>query len=86
MAEDPQEGTQLQMPHLKGQAIEEVLNTVYRRYCGASGFMSIEQFIEFFEDSAILHVSKVNGTFQRVSNFMQYILRVKLDSRTTQRQ
>jgi hypothetical protein len=25
----------------------------------AAGFMSIEQFIEFFEDSAILHVSRV---------------------------
>lgn len=34
VAEDPQEGTQLQMPHLKGQAIEEMLITVYRRYCG----------------------------------------------------
>lgn len=34
VAEDPQPGTQLQMPHLKGQAIEEMLITVYRRYCG----------------------------------------------------
>ena len=34
VAEDPQEGTQLQMPHLKGLAIEEMLITVYRRYCG----------------------------------------------------
>jgi len=34
VAEDPQEGTQLQMPHLKGAAIEEMLITVYRRYCG----------------------------------------------------
>ena len=34
VAEDPQEGTQLQMPHLKGAAIEDMLFTVYRRYCG----------------------------------------------------
>lgn len=34
IAEDPQPGTQLQMPHLKGQAVEQMLNTVYRRYCG----------------------------------------------------
>jgi hypothetical protein len=34
VAEDPQEGTQLQLPHLKGQAVEEMLNAVYRRYCG----------------------------------------------------
>jgi hypothetical protein len=106
LAEDPQPGTPLQMPHLKGLAIEEMLITVYRRYCrysrslqfntiqnniiqftssknsksggffiftkfslffsmpksSAAGFMSIEQFIEFFEDSAILHVSRVVWT------------------------
>jgi hypothetical protein len=33
LAEDPQPGTPLQMPHLKGLAIEEMLITVYRRYC-----------------------------------------------------
>jgi len=55
VAEDPQEGTPNQMPHLKGQAVEIMMNTVYRRYCGPSGFMSLEEFIEFFEDSAVLH-------------------------------
>jgi hypothetical protein len=34
VAEDAQEGTQLQLPHLKGQAMEDMLNAVYRRYCG----------------------------------------------------
>eukprot|EP00601_Ochromonadales_sp_CCMP2298_P029316 CAMPEP_0173342112 /NCGR_PEP_ID=MMETSP1144-20121109/10001_1 /TAXON_ID=483371 /ORGANISM="non described non described, Strain CCMP2298" /LENGTH=477 /DNA_ID=CAMNT_0014288619 /DNA_START=491 /DNA_END=1921 /DNA_ORIENTATION=- len=55
VAEDPQPGTPLQMPHVKGTAIEEMMITVYQRYCSESGFMHLEGFIEFFEDSAILH-------------------------------
>jgi hypothetical protein len=31
-----------------------MLSTVYRRYCRSSGYMSLEEFIEFLEDSAIL--------------------------------
>jgi hypothetical protein len=31
-----------------------MLSTVYRRYCRSSGYISLEEFVEFLEDSAIL--------------------------------
>lgn len=34
LVEDAQEGIQLQVPHLKGEAIEQMLVTCYQRYCG----------------------------------------------------
>ena len=34
LVEDAQEGIQLQVPHLKGEAVEQMLVTVYQRYCG----------------------------------------------------
>eukprot|EP01034_Spumella_vulgaris_P028215 gene28215-35034_t len=55
LVEDAQEGIQLQMPHLKGEAIEQMLMTVYQRYCGPSGFMSLEEFVEFMEDVNFLN-------------------------------
>lgn len=32
-----------------------MISTVYRRYCRSSGYMSLEEFVEFMEDSAILN-------------------------------
>jgi len=34
--------------------LQAMILAVYQRYCGDSGFMALEQFIEFMEDSAIL--------------------------------
>eukprot|EP01039_Chlorochromonas_danica_P011436 gene11436-12786_t len=54
LAEDPQEESMQQFPHLKGQASEAMLLAVYQHYCGESGFMSLEQLVEFMEDCAVL--------------------------------
>jgi hypothetical protein len=71
VAEDPHPDSKQQCPYVKGKEIEEMLLTVYRRYCGCvfafsdcfnillilfreTGFMSIEQFVEFMDDCAIL--------------------------------
>lgn len=54
LAEDPQADSMQQFPHVKGQASEAMILAVYQRYCGESGFMALEQFIEFMEDSAIM--------------------------------
>lgn len=54
IAEDPHPDSKQQCPYAKGKEIEEMLLTVYQRYCGETGFMSIEQFVEFMDDCAIL--------------------------------
>ncbi len=47
-------GSQLRIPHIKGEAVETMLLTVYQRYCSSTtGFMTLEGFIEFVEDSAV---------------------------------
>lgn len=53
LAEDPQImlGS---VPHLKGTTVEEIVVLVYKTYCGESGFMSIENFVEFVEDTGVL--------------------------------
>ncbi len=33
LAEDPQINSKQQFPHVKGHAVEEMLLTVYQRYC-----------------------------------------------------
>jgi hypothetical protein len=55
ITEDPQPDSKQQCPYAKGKEIEEMLLTVYQRYCDKeTGFMSIEQFVEFMEDASIL--------------------------------
>mmetsp|Transcript_16780 Transcript_16780/g.25216 ORF Transcript_16780/g.25216 Transcript_16780/m.25216 type:complete len:773 (+) Transcript_16780:69-2387(+) len=54
LVEEPLPDTPLQFPHLKGEWAENMLSTVYRRYCRSSGYMSLEEFVEFMEDSAVL--------------------------------
>ena len=55
LAEDPEPDAPLQIPHLKGEWAEGMLVSVYQRYCNHLGFMSIEQFIDFMEDSGVLN-------------------------------
>lgn len=34
LVEDPQPETPIQIPHLKGDAVESMMITIYQRYCG----------------------------------------------------
>ena len=56
LVEEPIPDTPLQFPHLKGEWAENMLVSVYQKYCRSYGFMSLEEFVEFMEDSAILQV------------------------------
>jgi hypothetical protein len=56
---NPAEDSSLQFPHLKGAWAEGMMVSVYRRYCKESGFMSLEEFVEFMEDFAVLQVSRI---------------------------
>ncbi len=55
--EAPLPDTPLQFPHLRGAWAENMIVTVYQRYCRSeTGYMSLEEFVDFLEDSAILKV------------------------------
>jgi hypothetical protein len=54
LCEAPARDTPLQFPHLKGEWTENMMVAVYQRYCRTTGFMSLEEFVEFMEDLAIL--------------------------------
>eukprot|EP01038_Epipyxis_sp_PR26KG_P014897 gene14897-20034_t len=54
LVEDPIVGTPLAFPHFKGNNVEQIMTVVYQKYCGPSGYMSIEQFVEFMEESGIM--------------------------------
>lgn len=54
LCEEPDPDSPLQFPHLKGHWAENMLSTIYRSYCKTSGFMSLEEFVEFMEDTAVL--------------------------------
>lgn len=55
LCEDADPDSPLQFPHLKGHWAENMLSGIYRAYCKNTGFMSLEEFVEFLEDSAVLH-------------------------------
>lgn len=57
LSENPSEDSHLQFPHLKGGWVDGMMVSVYQRYCKASGFMSLEEFVAFMEDFAVLQVS-----------------------------
>eukprot|EP00595_Chromulina_sp_UTEXLB2642_P002766 CAMPEP_0196768088 /NCGR_PEP_ID=MMETSP1095-20130614/42327_1 /TAXON_ID=96789 ORGANISM="Chromulina nebulosa, Strain UTEXLB2642" /NCGR_SAMPLE_ID=MMETSP1095 /ASSEMBLY_ACC=CAM_ASM_000446 /LENGTH=145 /DNA_ID=CAMNT_0042137169 /DNA_START=810 /DNA_END=1244 /DNA_ORIENTATION=- len=54
LVEDPRPETSQQIPHLKGEWAENLVITIYQFYCSDNGFMTLEQFIEFMDDSGIL--------------------------------
>ena len=54
LCEEPAFDTPLQFPHLKGEWTENMMVSVYQRYCRTTGFMSLEEFVEFMEDFAVL--------------------------------
>lgn len=54
LCEEPARDTPLQFPHLKGEWTENMMVSVYQRYCRTTGFMSLEEFVEFMEDFAVL--------------------------------
>jgi hypothetical protein len=54
LCEEPDPDSPLQFPHLKGHWAENMLSSIYRRYCKTTGFMSLEEFVEFLEDTAVL--------------------------------
>ncbi len=51
----PLPGIHLQMPHLKGEAIEQMLMTVYQRYCG---FVLV--FICVYADDCLSEILRVS--------------------------
>lgn len=55
LCEEPDPDSPLQFPHLKGHWAENMLSSIYRSYCKTTGFMSLEEFVEFMEDTAVLH-------------------------------
>lgn len=56
LAEDPDPNSAQPFPHPKGVAVEQMLIMIYQRYCNPDiGFMTLAKFVEFMEDSAILH-------------------------------
>ena len=58
LASDPQPEHRVQIPHVKGVWAENMLIAVYQHYCNDStGFMSLEEFISFLDDAAILKVN-----------------------------
>ena len=79
LAEDPAPDAPLQVPHLKGEWAEGMLVSVYQRYCNHLGFMSIEQFIDFMEDSGILNThTPHDGTDLPMEEFKAQLDPVKL--------
>ena len=54
LCEEADPDSPLQFPHLKGHWAENMLSSIYRRYCKTTGFMSLEEFVEFLEDTAVL--------------------------------
>ena len=54
LCEEADPDSPLQFPHLKGHWAENMLSSIYRRYCKTTGFMSLEEFVEFMEDTAVL--------------------------------
>jgi len=54
LVEDPLPGVHVRTPHLKGHATEKMLTTVYQKYSGKNGYMSLENFVEFMDDAAFL--------------------------------
>jgi hypothetical protein len=55
LVEDPLPNTPLQIPHLKGDAAEHMIVGIYKHYCGPTGFMTLEEFINFIEESGVLY-------------------------------
>jgi hypothetical protein len=60
LVQEPRPEVALQIPHLRGEWSENLMITIYQYYCGDNGFMTLEQFIEFMDDSGILqtHASR----------------------------
>jgi hypothetical protein len=54
LCEEADPDSPLQFPHLKGHWAENMLSSIYRSYCKTTGFMSLEEFVEFLEDTAVL--------------------------------
>jgi hypothetical protein len=54
LVEDPLENAPMQVPHLKGEYSETMMTSVYQHYCNQSGYMSLEEFVNFMEDIGVI--------------------------------
>lgn len=84
MCEDPQEGTPINVPHMKGDWAEQMMIDVYRRYCGPQGYMGLEQLTEFLNDAAIVSSHLPRSDDDEPDEVLQRIL-VRKQSKSTLR-
>jgi hypothetical protein len=69
----------LQIPHLKGDFSEALLITVYQCYCNEkTGFMALEEFIDFMEDRYSLSHSVTHSPTHLLTYSLTHLLTYSL--------